>query len=127
MHGSGDEQVKFNYTFESGALAGRRTSKKHAWEGVIPNMARRYRETDSVAVREELARYRSLQPCPECGGTRLRSEARHVKLGEGAQARSIYEVSHVTLRESHDYFDQLKMHGAKAEIADKVVREIGLR
>jgi excinuclease ABC subunit A len=63
-------------------------------------MARRYRETDSVVVREELARYRSTQPCPDCGGTRLRREARHVKVGDGAQARAIYEVSHATLREA---------------------------
>ena len=110
---------------DSGQSAGRKVTKKHPFEGVIPNMERRYRETDSVAVREELARYRSLQPCPDCGGTRLRSEARHVKVGEGEQARAIYEIGHVTLRESFDYFDSLKLHGAKAEIADKVIREIG--
>ncbi|OQC09081.1 MAG: UvrABC system protein A [Alphaproteobacteria bacterium ADurb.Bin100] len=90
-------------------------------------MARRYRETDSVVVREELARYRSSQPCTDCGGTRLCREARHVKVGDGAQARAIYEVSHATLREAFDYFSTLKMSGAKAEIADKVVREIGSR
>jgi len=127
LHGSGDEEIKFSYTFETGMSAGRRATKKHPWEGVIPNMTRRYRETDSVAVREELARYRSMQPCPECGGTRLRSEARHVKLGEGNDARSIYDVSHATLRESFEYFSRLKLQGAKAEIAEKVVREIGLR
>jgi excinuclease ABC subunit A len=127
LHGSGDEEIKFSYTFESGQNAGRKTARKHAWEGVIPSMARRYRETDSMAVREELARYRGLQPCPECGGTRLRSEARHVKLGEGNEARSIYEISHVTLRESFEHFQQLKLQGAKAEIAEKVVREICLR
>jgi len=127
LHGSGEEEIKFAYTFESGAAAGRRTTKKHPWEGVLPNMARRYRETDSVAVREELARYRSMQPCPECGGTRLRSEARHVKLGDGNDARTIYDIGHATLRESFEYFDRLKLHGAKAEIADKVIREIGLR
>ena len=112
---------------ESGSSAGRKVTKKHPFEGIIPNMERRYRETDSVAVREELARYRSMQPCPECGGTRLRSEARHVKVGEGEQARAIFEIGHATLRESFDYFKALKLHGAKAEIADKVVREIGLR
>ncbi|HEY8049738.1 MAG TPA: excinuclease ABC subunit UvrA [Ramlibacter sp.] len=127
LHGSGDEEIRFAYTFESGASAGRRTTRKHPWEGVIPNMARRFRETDSVAVREELARYRGLQPCPECGGTRLRSEARHVKLGDGNDARTIYDVSHATLRESFEYFSHLKLKGAKAEIAEKVVREIGLR
>jgi excinuclease ABC subunit A len=127
LHGSGDEEIKFSYTFESGASAGRKTTRKHAWEGVLPNMARRYRETDSVAVREELTRYRGLQPCPECGGTRLRSEARHVRLGEGNDARTIYEISRATLRESFAHFEHLKLHGAKAEIAEKVVREICLR
>jgi excinuclease ABC subunit A len=127
LYGSGDEQVRFSYTIESGNSAGRKLTRKHAFEGIIPNMERRYRETDSQAVREELARYRSLQPCPECDGTRLRSEARHVKLGEGAQARAIYEIGHLTLRESFEYFDSLKLHGAKAEIAGKVIREIGLR
>ncbi len=127
LHGSGEEDIKFSYVMESGASAGRKVSKKHPFEGIIPNMARRYRETDSPAVREELARYRSLQPCPECKGTRLRPEARHVKIGEGDQARAIYEVARVTLRECLAYFDRLKLKGAKAEIADKVVREIGNR
>jgi len=127
LHGSGEEDIRFNYTMESGNSAGKKLSRKHPFEGIIPSMARRYRETDSAAVREELARYRGLQPCPDCHGTRLRSEARHVRLGEGEAARTIFEISHVTLRESQDYFDQLHLHGAKAEIADKVVREIGLR
>jgi len=127
LHGSGDEEIRFSYTLESGSPAGRKVTKKHPFEGIIPNMERRYRETDSVAVREELARYRSVQPCPECHGTRLRSEARHVKLGEGEQARAIFEIGRATLREAFEYFSSLKLHGAKAEIADKVVREIGLR
>jgi excinuclease ABC subunit A len=127
LHGTGEEQIRFSYTMESGASAGRKLTRKHAFEGVIPNMERRYRETDSVMVREDLARYRSLQPCPECHGTRLRSEARHVKIGEGEQARAIYEIGHATLRESFEYFNTMKLHGAKAEIADKVTREIGLR
>jgi excinuclease ABC subunit A len=127
LNGSGEEEIKFSYTMDSGNFAGKKLTKKHPFEGVIPNMARRYRETDSLAVREELARYRSMQPCPECGGTRLRSEARHVKLGEGDQARAIFEISRATLREAFAYFDGLKLRGAKAEIAEKVVREIGLR
>ncbi|HSH91763.1 MAG TPA: excinuclease ABC subunit UvrA, partial [Ramlibacter sp.] len=127
LHGSGEEEIKFSYVMESGSSAGKKFSKKHAFEGIIPNMARRFRETDSVAVREELARYRSMQPCPECNGTRLRSEARHVKIGEGEQARAIFEISHATLRESFAYFSSIKLHGAKAEIAEKVIREIGLR
>ena len=126
LFGSGEEDIRFSYLTDSGGAA-RKVAKKHPFEGVIPNMVRRYRETDSSAVREELARYRGVQPCPDCGGTRLRREARHVKLGEGAQARAIFEVSRVTLRDSLAYFSQLQLHGARAEIADKVVREIGLR
>ena len=134
LHGSGEEDIKFSYVMESGQSAGRKVSKKHPFEGVITNFERRYRETDSAAVREELARYRSLQPCPECKGTRLRREARHVYLvgstpadGGRASRKAIYEISSTTLRESFDYFNTLVMDGAKAEIAGKVVREIGLR
>ncbi|HEY3046220.1 MAG TPA: excinuclease ABC subunit UvrA [Polaromonas sp.] len=134
LRGSGEEEIKFSYVMDSGNSAGKKVSKKHPFEGVITNFERRYRETDSAAVREELARYRSLQPCPDCAGTRLRKEARHVYLvsasepeGGASQRKAIYEISHVTLRESFDYFRTLKMQGAKAEIAAKVVREIGLR
>lgn len=127
LHGSGDEVIRFTYTMESGNFAGKKLNRKHAFEGIIPSMERRYRETDSAAVREELARYRSMQPCPECAGTRLRSEARHVKLGESKDARAIYEIARMTLRESHAYFQGLQLKGSKAEIADKVVREIGAR
>jgi excinuclease ABC subunit A len=127
LHGSGEVEIKFSYVLESGAQAGKKLSKKHAFEGIIPNMQRRYRETDSTVVREDLARYRSVQACTDCHGARLRREARHVKLGGGPQARAIYDVSHSTLREAQAYFDGLELHGAKAEIAAKVVREIGLR
>jgi excinuclease ABC subunit A len=134
LHGSGEEEIKFSYVMDSGASAGRKVSKKHPFEGVITNFERRYRETDSSAVREELARYRAVQPCPSCQGTRLRQEARHVYIvgaptaeGEAPTRKAIYEVSRITLRESFEYFSTLKMQGAKAEIADKVVREIGLR
>jgi excinuclease ABC subunit A len=127
LYGTGEEEIKFTYVMDSGNFAGKKLTKKHPFEGIVPNMERRYRETDSVMVREDLARYRSMQPCRECNGTRLRREARFVKVGEGDQARAIYEISHATLREAHDYFVALKMHGAKAEIADKVVREIGSR
>jgi excinuclease ABC subunit A len=127
LHGSGEEEIKFSYVMDSGASQGKKVSKKHAFEGIIPNMQRRYRETDSALVREDLARLRGTQPCPACAGTRLRTEARHVKIGEGAQARAIFEVSHLTLRECFEYFEALQMQGAKADIADKVVREIRLR
>ena len=127
LFGSGEEEIKFSYIMDSGNLAGKKLNKKHPFEGVIPNMQRRYRETDSVLVREDLARYRSTQPCTDCGGTRLRREARFVRIGEGTQARAIYEISHATLKDSFDYFDVLKMHGSKAEIAGKVVSEIASR
>ncbi|MBH2043318.1 MAG: excinuclease ABC subunit UvrA, partial [Comamonadaceae bacterium] len=127
LHGSGEEEIAFSYIMDSGTSKGKTVIKKHVFEGILPNMARRYRETDSVVVREDLARYRSTQPCPECQGVRLRREARHVKLGEGEQARAIYEVSHATLSAAHAWFNGLKLTGAKAEIADKVVREIATR
>ena len=127
LHGSGEEEIAFSYILDSGAQKGKTVTKKHPFEGIIPNMARRYRETDSVVVREDLARFRSTQPCPECHGVRLRREARHVKVGDAEQARAIYEVSHATLSDAHAWFQALKLTGAKAEIADKVVREIATR
>ncbi len=127
LHGSGDEEIKFNYVVESGASQGRKMARKHAFEGIVPNMQRRYLETDSALVREDLARYRSARACPDCNGTRLRREARHVRLGEGEQARAIYEVSHITLGEAWQYFEQLQLHGSKGEIARKIVQEIASR
>jgi len=127
LFGSGLEEIKFSYTMESGASQGKKVSKKHPFEGIIPNMTRRYRETDSSIVREDLGRYRNTQACTDCKGTRLRREARHVRIGEGAQSRAIFDISHITLGESQQYFQTLKLKGAKAEIADKVVREIALR
>jgi len=127
LHGSGQEEIKFSYVIDSGASSGKKISKKHPFEGIIPNMQRRYRETDSAVVREDLARLRSIQPCPDCAGSRLKREARHVKVGEGAQARAIFELSHYTLAECFAYFNGLQMQGAKGDIAAKVVREISLR
>ncbi|WP_425336984.1 excinuclease ABC subunit UvrA [Variovorax paradoxus] len=143
LNGSAAEEIKFNYVMESGNFAGKKLTKKHPFEGIIPNMARRYRETDSVMVREDLARFRNLQPCPDCGGSRLRPEARNVflvdesiKAADGGEPRSagaepprmaIFELSRLTLRDSLAWFQKLQLRGAKAEIADKVVREIGLR
>ncbi len=127
LHGSGDEVIKFSYSLGSGPDAGRKRSSKHPFEGILPNMARRFRETDSALVRDELARYRSTHPCSACEGTRLRPEARHVLLGEGTDAPGIHAVSHWTLAECHRFFEQLRLNGAKADIADKVVREISNR
>lgn len=127
LHGSGQEQIAFDYILDNGPGKGETIVKEHAFEGILPNMARRYRETDSTLVREDLARYRSTQPCPECHGLRLRREARHVKVGEGAQARAIHDISHTTLSDAQAWFKALRLTGAKAEIADKVVREIATR
>ncbi|MGE0098801.1 MAG: excinuclease ABC subunit UvrA [Hydrogenophaga sp.] len=127
LYGSGEEEVKFSYALESGERAGKRITRKHAFEGIIRNFERRYRETDSVAVREELARYRAVQPCPECGGSRLRREARHVFVGAGEQKQPIYNISHVTLGEALAYFQKLELKGAKADIAARVINEIRQR
>lgn len=127
LHGSGDEAISFNYVFESGERKGEAFVKSHPFEGIIPNIKRRYRETESTVVRDDLAKMRSIRKCPECEGTRLRREARFVRVGEGEQARSIYEVSHATLSDALHWFKHLKMSGAKADIASKVVREIASR
>ncbi|MCE2775510.1 MAG: excinuclease ABC subunit UvrA [Burkholderiaceae bacterium] len=125
LHGSGEEAIKFNYPSPGGG--GRKLSRKHPFEGILPNMTRRYRETDSVMVREELARLRSTQQCTDCGGARLRREARHVRLGEGTSALGLHEISQLTLREGWDYFKGLRLQGAKADIAARVVQEVSAR
>ncbi len=133
LHGSGSEEISFVYTADAigggGATKARSVKRKHAFEGIIPTLERRYRETDSALVREDLARYQNPKPCPDCGGTRLRREARHVFLqGVGDDiGEPIYRVEHGTLREGLAYFDRLELRGAKADIADKVIREIRSR
>ncbi len=123
LYGSGDVTIPFEYLNEKG----RSVVREHAFEGILANFERRYRETDSAAVREELARYQNIRACPECGGTRLRKEARFVKVGDGQQARAIYEISALPLREAQDYFNALELKGAKREIADKIIKEIASR
>jgi len=119
LHGSGREKIAFRYAGEGG----RASVKEHAFEGVIPNHERRYAQTDSPVVREELAKLRHLQACAECGGARLRREARHVKLG----AHAIYEISSWPLRATQAFFSSLKLEGAKQQIAERIVREIANR
>ncbi len=123
LYGSGDTTIPFEYLNEKG----RSVVREHPFEGILANFERRYRETDSSAVREELARYQNIRACPECGGTRLRKEARFVKVGEGQQARAIYEISALPLREAQDYFSAIQLKGAKREIADKIIKEIASR
>ena len=123
LYGSGKQEIPFSYINERG----RTSVREHVFEGIIPNLERRYRETDSAAVREELAKYQNNQACPHCEGTRLRREARFVRIGAGEDARAIYEVSGWPLRDTLGYFQTLRLEGAKGEIADKVVKEIVAR
>ena len=124
LWGSGEEKIAFTY---EGDGQGKPQVVAHAFEGVIPNMARRFKTSESQIVRDELAKLRSIRTCPDCQGTRLRREARHVFLGEGAQRRAIFEVNRATLAEAFAWFRSLQLRGAKAEIADKVVHEICAR
>ncbi|KQR79457.1 ABC-ATPase UvrA [Burkholderia sp. Leaf177] len=123
LFGSGKQVIPFSYINERG----RTTVREHAFEGIIPSLERRYKETDSAAVREELSKYQNNQACPACEGTRLRTEARNVKLGTGEHARAIYEVSGWPLRDTLGYFQTLRLEGSKAEIADRVIKEIVAR
>jgi excinuclease ABC subunit A len=120
LYGSGDEKIAFTYLTERG----KPMTREHAFEGIVPNLERRYRETDSVMVREELAKYLNNKPCPECNGTRLKREARNVKVGDGPDARPIYEISALPLKDASRYFSRIRLPGHKAAIADRIVKEI---
>jgi excinuclease ABC subunit A len=117
------EPIAFSYLNERG----RAFVRNHAFEGVIPNLERRYRETDSIVVREELAKYLNVKPCPQCAGTRLKREARHVKVGPPGDERAIYEVSALPLRASLEFFGRIGLGGAKRAVAEKIVGEITAR
>ncbi len=119
LNGSGAEKIRFNYIGEKG----NKVVREHAFEGIIPNLDRRFKETDSVAVREELAKYLNTQACPECKGTRLRREARSVRVG----GKKIYEVSSMPLRQTTQFFASINLTGAKLAIAERIVTEIGKR
>jgi excinuclease ABC subunit A len=123
LYGSGREQVPFNYVNERAQV----TLREHAFEGIVVNLERRYKETDSLAVREELARMISNQTCPACQGSRLREEARNVRVGSKDNARTLHEISRQPLREARDYFLALQLPGNKAQVAEKVLKEIGNR
>jgi excinuclease ABC subunit A len=119
LYGSGRETLRFRYINERGL----RSDKTHVFEGIIPNLERRYRDTDSQLVREELAKYINNKPCPDCQGTRLRKEARHVFVG----GQNIAQISALSLGACRDFFNLLDLDGARARIADKIVREITAR
>jgi len=120
LHGSGSEKIAFTYTAEGGRV----TVREHAFEGVLPNLQRRLRETDSAQVREELSRYLNNRACPTCEGTRLRLDARFVRVGPRGGDRPIWQLSGLTLRESLDWFSKLELPGARQTIGERIVREI---
>ena len=123
LYGSGKQVIPFTYVNEKG----RTVIKEHSFEGVVTNLKRRYRETDSMAVKEELAKFINEKQCPSCDGARLRVEARFVKVGTGKQERAIYEISAMPLRENLAFFTDLKLKGAKRDIADRIIKEISSR
>ena len=116
LHGSGDEVIEFNYVNDRGDVYRR----SHSFEGVIPNLERRFRDTESNSVREELSKFLSTQTCPSCDGARLRQEARHVFVDE----RDLAEITALPVGDAFDYFTSLKFTGAKAKIADKILKEL---
>ncbi len=126
LRGSGSEEIEFTYEAEGARGKQRQVKRRHPFEGILPNLERRFRESDSAAVREDLMRYQSPKPCPDCHGARLRAEARNVFLvdAQTGEREPIFRIEHFTLRESLVWFERLSLAGAKAEIADKVVREI---
>ena len=119
LHGSGRQPVAFTYLGERGNTF----LREHSFEGIIPNLERRYRETDSTLVREELARYLNSQPCPACEGARIRREAQFVFVG----GETLHAISRMPLHDAVRFFDDLVLAGQRASIAEKVVKEIRAR
>lgn len=116
LYGSGDDIINFNYTNDKGDIY----QRNHTFEGVINNMNRRYKETESQSVREELGKYVSSQHCPECDGTRLRKDARNVFIDE----RTLPELTDLPVGDAFDYFSGLELTGAKGKVADKILKEL---
>jgi len=119
LHGSGREQIAFTYINERGA----KVERLHTFEGVVNNLERRYKETDSMSVREELAKYQNNQACPHCGGARLRREARYVLIG----GENLHRISQMALKDCAAFFTNLQLEGAKAQIAERIIKEINSR
>ena len=119
LYGSGEDVITFTYLTESGG----RTQRKHRFEGIVPNLERRYRETESPAVREELAKYISDRPCPDCGGARLNKSARNVFVAD----RPLPSLVVLPVDEALAFFRGLDLPGWRGEIAAKIVKEIAER
>jgi excinuclease ABC subunit A len=120
MNGSGTEKIRFTYIGDGGKAS----VKTHTFEGVVASLERRFKETDAQPVREELARYQSVKACPTCEGTRLRMQARFVRLGPKDNDHGIWEVSHWTLQQCLNWFDGLQLPGHRAAIGERIIREI---
>jgi excinuclease ABC subunit A len=116
LKGSGKEVIDFHYVNDRGDTI----TRSYPFEGILPNMDRRYRETESNHVREELAKYLSSQSCPDCGGTRLRKDARHVLI----KGMNLPNITEMTVAQSADYFSKLKLTGTRAKIAEKILKEL---
>ncbi|MBE2896648.1 excinuclease ABC subunit UvrA [Pasteurellaceae bacterium HPA106] len=116
LHGSGSEKIDFHYANDRGDIVVR----KHPFEGILNNMARRYKETESTAVREELAKLISNRPCRDCGGSRLRTEARHVFINNF----NLPDVAERSIGSALAFFEGLKLQGQRAQIAEKILKEI---
>ena len=116
LYGSGNETISFRYVNDSGGTV----TRKHRFEGIVNNLERRYRETESAAVREELSKYINNQPCPECSGQRLNRSARNVFVTD----RNLPSISAMPIDQSLAFFEQLTMPGWRGEIAVKIVKEI---
>lgn len=116
LHGSGKEKIKFKYMNDRGDVV----LREHAFEGIIPNMDRRYRETESNSVRDELTKYLNTQSCPSCDGTRLREEARNVFINDTA----LPTITDGSIGETRAFFNQLNLDGQRGKIADKILKEI---
>jgi len=119
LNGSGFEEVSFKYLNDRGDIV----QRKHPFEGVVPNLERRYRDTESNSVREELGKYLSTQACPDCQGSRLCSSARHVWVGD----KTLPEITRMPVGDAHEYYNQLTLPGRRGEIADKILKEICAR
>ncbi|HEU4627820.1 MAG TPA: excinuclease ABC subunit UvrA [Steroidobacteraceae bacterium] len=119
LYGSGDEEIAFRYAEGKG----RTSTKKHKFEGILPNLERRYRETESSTVREELAKYLGVQACPECKGTRLNRAARFVFVA----GRSLPELAHLTVGRALEFFSGLELAGWRGEVAVKIVKDVAER
>ena len=116
LHGSGEEEI----VFRDLGQGGRSVARKRRFEGIVPNLERRYRETDSIAVREELRKYISVRACPDCGGARLNRSARSVSVGE----RTLPEISALSVRAALEFADTLSLPGWRGEIAARIIKEI---